>query len=126
MKIVAAVAILSLLAGCGKPDSRICGSLPVALPHKPTTMDDYNQVMTYCVERWAARLAASDASASEISRASIDPCSTTLAFYRDAIVNEQRMQPGDALPEVGTTPYWERRALFIAIQTRAGGCYPSA
>lgn len=116
--------VLALLAvGCDKKVSRICGSLPVQFPGIPQTADDQMQVTAYCVERWAARLAAAPDDASEVVKAVLGACDNAIAYLEQAKAKEQ---PGSEMLPDQARSYWRKRAQFIVVQTRAGDCYPNA
>lgn len=116
------IATALLLAGCSESDDRICGSLAMKLPYPAKTADDQRQVTYSCVERWAARLAQSKTDkATEVAEAAVGACEDTITVLAEKMRAEDEadwmeMKPG----------FWHRRAQFIAVQTRAGNCYPDA
>lgn len=85
------------------------------------TSDDQLQVTAYCVEHWAARLAKGPDNVDAVVRASIAGC-------YDAIERLQVMTARDHIAGewYSDIAHWQRRALFIAVQTRAGNCYNDA
>lgn len=85
------------------------------------TSDDQLQVTAYCVEHWAARLAKGPDNVDAVVRASIAGC-------YDAIERLQVMTTRDHIAGewYSDIAHWQRRALFIAVQTRAGNCYNDA
>lgn len=115
-------AVVVSLSACSKPDASVCGSLPVRLPHAAVSADDHRQNVYYCVERWAARLARSKASNdTDVVKAVMGGCEDAIIRMRD------QMKAEDEAGRIEMVPgFWQRRALFIVIQTRAGGCYPDA
>ncbi len=116
------IAIVLLLAGCSKSDDRICGSLAMKLPYAAKTADDQRQVTYGCVERWAARLARSKTdSASDVAEAAVGACEDAITVLTEKIRTEDEANWMEMTPG-----FWHRRAQFIAVQTRAGNCYPDA
>ena len=111
-----------LLCGCDRPNSRICGSsLAMKLPHDAKTADDQRQVTFWCVERWAARLAAAPDSAEKVADAAFAACEDAVTMYEQKVRSE-----GGEIRAEQMQGFWRRRALFIVVQTRAGNCYPDA
>lgn len=107
------IAIL-LLGACNGERRRICGNLPRRVTELgiPKTLGERRDFAASCVEHWAARLAKSKQdSASDVAKAATVACSG--AIMQAATPNEDRS-------------YWFDRAHFIAVQTRAGDCYPDA
>ena len=92
-------------------------------PGVPTSADDNKQATTYCVERWAARLASAADTASEVAEAVIANCDGAIGAYETAKIRE-RVGPNMTSEEA--RDYWLKRAKFIVVQTRAGHCYPNA
>jgi hypothetical protein len=92
------------------------------LPYPAKTADDQRQVTYGCVEHWAARLAQSKIdSASEVADAAVGACEDAIVLLAEKMQAENQgdwmeLKPG----------FWQRRAKFIAVQTRAGNCYPNA
>jgi hypothetical protein len=118
------IAVLVLVGGCSKSDPRVCGSLPVALPKAVAeTADDQMQLTAYCVERWAARLAAAPDDASEVVEAVVAACDGAIVAHQAMVAKEQ---PGHESPLPQEYVYWRGRAQFIVVQTRAGHCYQDA
>lgn len=114
-----ALMLLATLAGCeGKGDDRICGSLAMALPPGLLAADNRLQVATACVERWGARLSFSKDSARDIADAAIGACDDAID-YLEADQAKQDERPQDI--EAARTR-WRRKAMFRAIQWRAGEC----
>jgi hypothetical protein len=92
------------------------------LPYAAVTADDQRQVVFSCVERWAARLAHSEGdSATEVAGAAVAACEDAIALLDQKSRQEEEGARLEARPG-----FWNRRALFIAVQTRAGNCYPDA
>ena len=87
------------------------------------TADDHKQATTYCVERWAARLAHAPDAASLVAEAVVTNCDGIILAYEDAKAKENA---GSNMTPDQARDYWRKRALFIALQTRAGHCYPDA
>ncbi len=120
----AAVALSLLLAGCDKSDPRICGSLamkwPVGMP--VSTTEDQVQVTFACVERWAARFAKGPDSPYAVARAAVAACDGAIEQ-----LTEMAKKPGSVdYTDYQDKAWWRDRAMFIAVQTRAGNCYPDA
>lgn len=119
------LSVIVLLAACGKDGNpNVCGiGLPMAFPagRVVKTSDDQLQVTSYCVERWAARLAKGQNNAETAARAAIAGCHD--AIERLASMTQRDHIAGEWFSADG---YWHRRALFVAAQTRAGNCYPNA
>jgi hypothetical protein len=92
------------------------------LPYVAKTADDQRQVTYACVERWSARLARSKVDGpDDVAKAAIGACEDAIVAMRKKMLTEGQndwleMTPG----------FWRRRAFFIAVQTRAGNCYPDA
>lgn len=115
-------AILMLSAGCSKSDPRICGHLAMKLPFESKTADDQKQVTYSCVERWAARLAHSPDNAAAVAVGAVAACEDAIALMQERMAAEGGWEGS---LELGPG-FWQRRAQFIVVQTRAGGCYPDA
>jgi len=113
-----------LASGCDKSDPSICGSLPAQLPGLiPKSADDQMQLTAYCVERWAARLSHSPDDASQVVEAVIGACDGAIIAYEAAKAKEDK---ANNVPRTEAYDYWRKRAQFVAVQTRAGNCYPDA
>jgi hypothetical protein len=112
-----------ILTGCDKPNPHICGSLLMMFPGVPITTDDHKQAATYCVERWAARLAVAHDPAPDVVDAVIANCDGAILAYEAAKAKDS---PGSEMTPIEAHNYWRKQAQFIVIQTRAGHCYPNA
>lgn len=110
-----------LLAGCNQPDPRICGSglasKSVGIAGAQNTLEQYG-VALGCVEHWSARLATGKDTASEVAAATLGACAEAFD-YEAKLAAEENVEPT-------IREFWYGRALFIAVQTRAGNCYPDA
>ncbi len=121
-----ALCLAVLVTGCAQKQSDICGvGLAVEPPFETPVKDiPYRRAVAFaCVERWAARLSRGPDTPSAISEAVLGACEDSIAFYV-----EERSK---ALKQEMPTPseyerFWRRRATYIAVQTRAGGCYKDA
>ena len=113
------------LSACNRADPQVCGSLPKKPPYadpKALAAMDRSQRSSSCVERWAARLARSPRdSARDVADAAIEGCRETVRYE----VAEWNKQGTVTDFDATVRDYW-RRAHFIAVQTRAGNCYPDA
>ncbi len=110
------------LGACEQGAKNVCGTLPKMLPGVVAkSADDQRQVLYSCMERWAARLAASPDPAPTVARATIAACDEARLYYADWLERDQT--PPD---KATTREYWTERAIFIAVQTRAGNCYKDA
>jgi hypothetical protein len=90
----------------------------------PRTADDQMQATASCVERWAARLAASPDPAPDVAEAVVTgACGVAIASLQEMSEQESPEEGGSGNISVA---YWRGRALFITVQTRAGNCYPDA
>lgn len=107
-----------LLAGCNRPDDRICSGLAIRLPVGVPAEGNRDQITAACVERWAARLSFSGDSASDVADAAIGACDDAIAYSEKEAAQKQGRQPDISQAEA----YWRREALFRAIQWRAGNC----
>lgn len=123
MKASIVLAWLALSVGaCQQSDPSVCGSLPMKFPNgAPQSADDQRQVLYSCMERWAARLARSDDAAPYVARAAVAACDDARQYYANWLVRENT--PPD---EATKREFWIERTMFIAVQTRAGNCYPDA
>jgi hypothetical protein len=92
-------------------------------PGVPVTADDQKQATTYCVERWAARLSRAKDTATEVADAVVTICDGNILAYEAA---KAKGEAGSNMSPPDAREYWRKRALFIAIQSRAGHCYPNA
>lgn len=86
------------------------------------TSDDQLQTTMSCVERWAARLAKGPDPAASVARAAVGACDGAIASL---VVMGAKDRIHDA-PHYADREWWRDHALFIAVQTRAGNCYPDA
>lgn len=91
------------------------------LPHSSASAADQRQVTYSCVERWAARLSRSPDSAGDVAVAAFAACEDAVFVYNERLAAEQTTGSLEQTPG-----FWLRRARFIAVQTRAGDCYPDA
>lgn len=91
------------------------------LPYPATTVTDQRQAVYACVERWSARLSKGDESIRDVSQAAVAACEDAIVLLRSFADKEQ-----SDLAREGQAEFWTRRAHFIAVQTRAGNCYPDA
>jgi hypothetical protein len=118
------LSMLLVLSGCDQADDSVCGSLPVNFPagEVPKTVNDQVQVASACVERWAARLARSKQDSAEtVANAAVAGCAKAIDYIDEIVPNAM-----DASPPDHDYTEWRQRALFVAVQTRAGRCYPDA
>lgn len=119
-------AALALVGCADSGDPSVCGSLPARLPYPPKTTDDQKQVTYSCMERWAARLARGTDSADEVSKAAFAACREALVYYRSYLIKDGVITETGPMPTEATDEFWLGRTMFIAVQTRAGNCYPDA
>lgn len=119
-----AAALSLALGGCDKSDPRICGSLAMQPPpgYPSKTSSDQLQVAMSCVERWSARLATGPDPAPHVARAAVNACGGAI----DHLVQLGREDHIEDDPDFSDRQWWRDHALFIAVQTRAGDCYPDA
>jgi hypothetical protein len=89
----------------------------------PKNASNQNQVTSYCVERWAARLSRAPDNASQVVAAVMAACGNAISYLEGMKAKED---PGSELPIAAARNYGQERALFIVIQARAGGCYKDA
>jgi hypothetical protein len=119
-----------LLISCDQFESDVCGFLPnrATFSAKKPTKDEQEQNLYSCVERWAAKLARSPQdSATEVALAAVAVCENELIIY-NAATGQEATGPLTTI-DFGPKNYeefWVNRARFIAVQTRAGDCYPDA
>lgn len=105
------------LAGCDKPDDRICGGLAVQMdPTAVAAIDPQN--VNACVERWAARLSYSPDDARIVAEAALGACEAAIGHYEVAMAKTEERQPDHDK----ALAYWRRQAMFRAVQWRAGKC----
>ena len=124
MKALWAATVMIAVAGCNKPDPRICSSLAMqVLPGQSldSTLSRL-QVTESCVERWAARLATGPDSVTEVATGAIGACDKTFYHLR----RQQIKEYGATEPLGEMREFWQRRAKFVALQVRAGNCHPEA
>jgi hypothetical protein len=124
LKFLYTVTITLAVAGCNKPDPRICSSLARNYPDLTarTSIAQRSQIAATCIEGWAARLATGPDRISEVAEGAIGGCETTLIYYRNAKL--EAGYPADTLAEM--RDFWRRRATFVALQVRAGNCHHDA
>lgn len=116
------------LSACQKSDPNICGSLPMRFPGVAVSADDQRQVLYSCMERWAARLSQSKQDgATDVAKAAVAACDEALRHYVYLFGKEGNFKiPLQDYPDISREEFWIERTRFIAVQTRAGDCYPDA
>jgi hypothetical protein len=125
MKLVSMLGLALALSGCNRSDSGVCGQLSPGIVElgAPNTWAEKQKYAMSCVEHWAARLARSKAdNADNVAKAAVQACHGAI----EAAAEPETPNAMDASPTKVDYDYWRRHAHFIAVQTRAGNCYPDA
>lgn len=122
MKASMLLAVAALSLGACQQTSDICGTLAKEpSTGAPQTSGEQLQILSSCMERWAARLARSNDPAPYVVRAAISNCDRARVIYA------QWLERGKEGPAQETErEYWVDRMMFIVVQTRAGNCYKDA
>lgn len=132
-----ALILVGLLGGCGQVESNpnIC-STPAQLDVTPAGLGRPNdwafqrEKTEQCIHRWAYRLAPSGDPADAVARATLGACSDMLGRTAEAWKQMSSADPtmtsyltGERVtPEARTYEEMRMKALFYAVQARAGKC----
>jgi hypothetical protein len=84
----------------------------------PKNWYEQRQVLTACVDRWAARMSFGPDTATEVADATVAACDLAIEYEQQNWAKEQKVEPN--LP--AARAYWRGQALYRAVQWRAGKC----